>query len=283
MKLSEFVFPKLTSFTGNIGFYFKDLQDKEILEINGERVFSAASVIKIPLCLEVLEQCTQGRLDLSSDCPITKSNRVGGTGVIQNLNERYIPTLAELITLAISVSDNIATNELIDIVGGPQAVNNYCEKQGMKATRLQRKMLDLEARKAGKDNWMNVKEMGGLLENICNIVYGSDLQQKAKILPLFKGMVMQQCRNKIPAKVPAMDYYDVTDTYLPSAQEVLVANKTGDLWSTQNDVAICTLPNSAKYILAICTDELEVAQNGIELIGDLSKAVYTYMLEKYAL
>lgn len=283
MSLGNHVFPLLNDFAGNLGFHFKDLCDAELFTINTNKVFSAASVIKIPLCLTVLEQCEKGKYHLEDLRPISSCNKVGGTGVIQNLNDRYIPTIGELITLAISVSDNIATNELIDLVGGPEVVNDYCQNKGIYKTKLQRKMLDLEARKVGKDNWMTVGEVGKLLEEISNAIYGGDDKAREMVRPLFKGMVMQQCRNKIPAKIPAFDYYDLTAEYLPTTGQVLVANKTGDLWTTQNDVAICALPNGVKYIVAICTDELKIAQQGIETIGNLSKAVYDYMCMKYSL
>ena len=125
MKIGNRIFPELASFQGNIGLYFKDLTDNECLEINGGRVFSAASVIKIPLVLTLLEFVEQGKYGLDTSVKINESNRVGGTGVIQNLNKDYVPTVGELITLAISVSDNIATNQLIDLVGGPEKVNEF--------------------------------------------------------------------------------------------------------------------------------------------------------------
>ena len=283
MSIGNKIFTELASFHGNIGFYFKDLTDGELLEINGDRVFSAASVIKIPLALTLLELVEQGKYSLATEITIDDKNRVGGTGVIQNLNHKYVPTVGELITLAISVSDNVATNQMIDLVGGPEKVNAFCLRNGMIKTQLQRKMLDMEARKAGKDNWMTATEIGKFLEVIANTIFGQDEKAKQRMMPLFKGMLMQQCRNKIPARIPAADFYSLKEDCLPPAGEVVIANKTGDLWTTQNDVAICIMPQGQKYILSICTDGLKVAGDGIVAIGDIAKGVYEYMKGKYML
>ncbi len=280
MNIGNAVFPVLASFKGNVGFYFKDLTDGETLEINGKRVFSAASVIKIPLILTLMEDIQSGAMALTKKIKIDDSNRVGGTGIIQNLNHEYVPTVAELITLAICVSDNIATNQIIDLVGGPDKVNAFCIKNGLPNTKLQRKMLDAEARKAGKDNWTAAAEIGVLLESIANTIFGTQKEAREMLMPLFKGMIIQQCRNKIPSRIPAADYYMLKEDFLPCAGEVTVANKTGDLGATQNDVAICILPDSRLYVLSVFTDGNKFAGDGINLIAQVSQSVYEYMKAK---
>lgn len=282
MNVGQNVFGRLSAFEGNVGFYFKDLTDEETLEINGGRIFSAASIIKIPLTLKVASMVLDGTYRMTDKIAIKDSNRTGGTGVIQSLNKEYVPTVVELILLALSVSDNIATNELVDLAGGFDEINAYCKKLGLTQTTMQRKMMDMEARKQGLDNWASAAEIGMLLEKICNAVY-SDAPEKNAVLPVFKGMVMQQCRSKIPAKVPAADFYDVMETFMPAGREMLIANKTGDLWTTQHDAGICILPDGQKYILVIFTDGLKYAAEGVELIADLSQLVYRYMAAKYNL
>lgn len=282
MNAGQSVFGRLSSFEGNIGFYFKDLTDNETLEINGGRLFSAASIIKIPLTLKVASMVLEGKCRMTDKIAVKDNNRVGGTGVIQSLNKEYVPTVAELILLALSVSDNIATNELVDLAGGFGEINAYFRKLGLKQTKMQRKMMDIEARQMGFDNWTAAAETGMLLEKICNAVY-NDEPEKEAVLPVFKGMVMQQCRSKIPAKVPAADFYDVIETFMPTGSELLIANKTGDLWTTQHDAGICILPDGKKYILVIFTDGLKYAAEGVELIADLSQLVYKYVAAKYNL
>lgn len=282
MKVGQSVFARLSSFEGNIGLYFKDLTDDETLEINGNRVFSAASIIKIPLTLKISEMISEGKYKMSDKIVIKENNRVGGTGVIQNLNKDYIPTVAELILLTLSVSDNVATNELVELAGGFEKINEYCAGLGLTSTVMQRKMMDSEAREKGLDNWVSARDIGQLLEKICDSVY-NDRPDKEAVMPVFKAMVMQQCRSKIPAKIPSADFYGIMEQYLPPEGEILVANKTGDLCTTQHDAAVCVLPDGKKYILVIFTDGLKYAVEGVELIADLSQLIYNYITAKYNL
>lgn len=280
MNLSEKIHACLSRFSGGIGLYYLDLADKEFLEINSKKIFSAASVIKIPLAMLASELVFEGKYCFDQKIAIKDANRVGGTGVIQILNHDYVPTIRELIELALSVSDNIATNELIDLVGGTDAVTKFCEDHGLGAIKLQRKMMDMEAKNQGRDNWITAHDIGILLEEICENYFGADESLRCKVTPILTAMVRQQCRNKIPAKIPASDYYGLDSNFTPPPGEVVVANKTGDLWTTQNDVGICIMPDGRKYILVILTNELKHGVDGIELISEISKTVYRHMLSK---
>ncbi|TWT93461.1 Carbapenem-hydrolyzing beta-lactamase Sme-1 precursor [Botrimarina colliarenosi] len=118
-----------------------------------EEVFTQASAIKIPILGTLNRLAADGRLALSETLPVDPSDGVGGCGVLQN----FLPgasrlALADLATLMIVLSDNVATNLLIERIGF-DAVNELIEDMhGSEATRLRRKMIDLEARKVGREN-----------------------------------------------------------------------------------------------------------------------------------
>ena len=264
---------------GSTAIYFQDLADAQIVEVNSQKIYSAASTIKIPLVMLMMELVESGKYHLEDVVGILPDNIVKGTGVIQLLNSEYKPTIRELVELAVAFSDNIATNILIDLVGGPDQVTEYCKNSGYKNTRLQRKMMDMEAKKAGKDNFTTAHDMGEILAKIAELV----LIKKDKQSPynfIFKAMKMQQCRNKLPVMVPAVDFYDVENTDCPPPGHVIVANKTGDLWSTQNDIGIFVLPSGRPFIVAVFTDNLQVPQDGMQMISKIGKVVYDYMLYK---
>lgn len=264
---------------GNIGFYFQDLTDGEIIEINSQRTFSAASTIKIPLVMLMMELIAKGKYSLNDSCAIMPENMVKGTGVIQILNSEYKPTIRELVELAIALSDNIATNILIDLVGGPDKVTAFCKEKGYANTFLQRKMMDMKAKKEGRDNFTTPHDMGKVLVQIANqVIVHKDSQSPYNFV--FKAMKMQQCRNKLPVMVPAVDFYDVEDKNYPPPGRVIVANKTGDLWSTQNDIAIFILPSGRAFVVTVFTDDLAVAQDGMQMISRVGRSVYDYMLNK---
>ena len=73
---------------------------------------------------------------------------------------------------------------------------------------------------------------------------------------IFDIMASQQCRNKLPALLPAVASYSGSKSAIPEGQ-VLVANKTGDLVGIQHDVGIFELPDGRRYLIAMFTGDLE--------------------------
>ncbi|EFW94108.1 beta-lactamase [Haladaptatus paucihalophilus DX253] len=104
------------------------------------RVFQSASTVKLPVFYALYERYdADDRLDeLDRPCPLSPENRVGGSGLLHLLNAT--PTVEDLARAMISVSDNAATNQLIDHLG-MSAVNDAAARLGMDRTRLARKMM----------------------------------------------------------------------------------------------------------------------------------------------
>lgn len=275
--LEERIFSILNKLEGQVGLYFEDLQDGEKITINAERVFPAASTIKIPLISLLLKKISKGVVGLDDVVSIDKNNRVAGTGIIKELNKNFKPTILDLATLSIVVSDNVATNQIIDLVGGPLEVTEFCYENGLLDTKLQRKMLDIEAMKEGRDNITTAKDMGKLLGKLVRHEFVSEDLSKA----LIDIMKSQQYRHKLPALLPAVESYDPSvcnDEILPGT--VLIANKTGSLWKVQNDVGIFILPGNKTYVISMFTNKLSEDSEGIRTISEVSKAIYDEMVKK---
>lgn len=275
--INENLFSRLSEFTGEVSLYFKDLKDGEIININDRTMMQSASVIKIPLVAAILNKVKEGSINLEDEVRISKENMVRGTGVICHLNNVGY-TINDLAKLAIILSDNTATNMLIDIVGGLEEVNKYCVENNFGSISFQRKMLDLEALNAGKDNFANTNEIGVMLEKL----YLGQLNGRKYDDLLIDYMKVQQYRDKLPAKIPVIESYDsqLVDGIIPEGR-VVVANKTGNLWNTQNDAGIFFLPDENAYILSIFTTKIENADSGIRLIAEISEIIYNYVLSKY--
>ena len=97
-------------------------------------------------------------MDLGQQITVKTENRVGGCGVLSYLNPTLCPTVYDLATLMIIQSDNAATNELIDLLQ-METVNNFMKELGLEHTKLQRKMMDSAAAKAGRDNYTSASDM----------------------------------------------------------------------------------------------------------------------------
>ena len=228
----------LSGLAGTVGLYVEDCQSGEIFTINPEHVFPSASVIKVPMLALLMRDAQQGLVDLDAPRTIDPRNRVGGT-----------------------------TNEIMDVIG-MERFNSFCREMGYQNITLMRKMMDFEAIQQGKNNYMCAGETGRLLSAISRGEFvNPEISQT-----IFDIMASQQCRNKLPALLPAVASYSGSKSAIPEGQ-VLVANKTGDLVGIQHDVGIFELPDGRRYLIAMFTGDLENDSAGIA-ISQVSLAVY---------
>lgn len=276
--LEQKLYSILGALEGEVGIYFEDIQTGENISINPDRVFSAASTVKIPLVSLLFQKANEGKINLNDIIELSEENRVGGTGIIKNLDKKYKPTVLDLATLAIIVSDNAATNQLVDLVGGLEEITRYCESIGLTNTKFQRKMMDIKAKAAGKDNLTTARDMGNILVKLVrNEIVSANASKQ--IIDIMKS---QQLRSKLPAYIPAIDTSDPADHHMKiTPGTVMVANKTGDLDRVQHDIGIFILPGNNYYVLAMFTSNLSTDSEGIRAIGQVSKVVYEEMAAKY--
>ena len=140
----------LSGLAGTVGLYVEDCQSGEIFTINPEHVFPSASVIKVPMLALLMRDAQQGLVDLDAPRTLDPRNRVGGTGILCELGTDYTPSLRDLAKLMIVLSDNIATNEIMDVIG-MERFNSFCREMGYQNITLMRKMMDFEAIQQGKE------------------------------------------------------------------------------------------------------------------------------------
>ena len=147
---------------GVMGVVALDLSGDDDFRINADLIFPQGSAIKIPILMEVYKQAEAGRFTLSDQRPLTKAVKVGGSGLLETLGTGSALTIYDLCVLMISISDNTATNMLIDLVG-MENVNRTMADLGLQHTRLQRKMMDTEARARGDENLSTPAEAAELM------------------------------------------------------------------------------------------------------------------------
>lgn len=238
---------------GNIGVAFKNLDTGEPILINEEMIFPSASLIKLAIMSEVMNRVKKGGMTLEDEIMVEAAMMTGGDGILKELKPGHVFTLEEIITLMIIVSDNLATNILIDKIG-MESVNRLCQSLGLGETKLQRKMMDAQARKEGRENYTCAKDMLALLE----LIYRGDNvdgEYSARMLEILKK---QQITGRL-------------QLYLP--EEITVAHKTGDLDLLEHDVGIMYLPQCT-CILCVLTHRTLSNKEGREIIGKIAKLVY---------
>jgi beta-lactamase class A len=244
----------LTAYTGRWGIVVIDPSTGDRLEINPDMLFPSASMIKVPIMYEIMRQAACGAVSLDETLVVTDAVRVDG-GILQELRPNIKMTVRELVTLMIVLSDNTATNMLIDFIG-MDAVNGTMARLGLKSTVLRRRMMDFAAALAGNENETSAADLARLFAAILDST-GVPRPYGALMLDILKR---QQIQDKLPF-------------YLP--EETALAHKTGTLPGFEHDGGILFLPGGS-YIISILTGDLPVNYQGLQLGASLGKVIYDH-------
>lgn len=149
---------------GALGFCALDLTSGERFGLNDEAVFPQASAVKIAILMEVFKQAGEGKFQFTDRRRIERKDKTPGSGVLLELGDGTVElTLHDLCVLMILVSDNTATNLLLDLVG-MENVNRTLESLGLKHTRVRRRMLDTGASWRGEENTSTPAEATRIME-----------------------------------------------------------------------------------------------------------------------
>ena len=242
---------------GSVCINFYDLNKNNVFSINGDKKVLSASMIKLLILAELMKKISENKFSLSDTIMIANSMKTGGDGVLKELNTGHHFTLKELATLMIIVSDNQATNILIDFLG-MENINQLGKELRLKKTFLGRKMMDIEARKNGYDNYTCADDISSLLK----LIYQEKLINEEASQLMLDILLRQQQGERL-------------QRYLPS--DIKIAHKCGDLDNLENDGGIIWIGNKA-YILVILTSGMPNLQCK-QTIGKISKFVYDKMEE----
>jgi beta-lactamase class A len=137
---------------GVVGAQLIDLTTGERFGVNDTLTFPQGSAIKVPLLIELFRQDAAGQLSLATRVSVREADRTGGSGLLQHLGDGTSElSLGDLAMFMITVSDNTATNILIDRVG-MEKVNATMRELGVPAVRLQRKMIRPRDSAIGNEN-----------------------------------------------------------------------------------------------------------------------------------
>ena len=223
--------------------------------LNEEARVGAASTIKVSILLEALRQARDGILCLDTKYVIRHDECCDGSGVLTHLHDGVIVTLKDLLTLMIIVSDNTATNMLIDTVGIDN-INSTLRGFGCIGTTLMRKMYDWEGIAQGRDNFVVAREMAELFVSIAR---GNALGGKWDELML--GIMRNQ------------QFTHELGLLLPGG---VLANKTGQVEGVVNDCGIVATDRFS-YSIAVFTRDAPVPGEAKVAIGRISKVVFDAM------
>src|SRR5918999_4929791 len=164
------------STAGVMGIQFIDLTDNTRIGVNEQLVFPQGSSIKIPILIELFRQADARPAILRERQRVATATRTAGSGVIGQFADGSSELSNEdLAVLMIVLSDNTATNPLIDAVG-MDAVNHTMASLGAPQTKLQRKMIRPDASARGDENVSTAREAADLMVRIarCDLPLSRD-------------------------------------------------------------------------------------------------------------
>lgn len=118
------------------GIYIKPSWVNGSISINGDAVFPAASLIKLPIAVALLKKIDKKEILWGKTLVLLKKHCAQGAGILRNRKVGTRISVKETFKLMLIVSDNTATNMIIDLLGGIQVVNQEIRNLGLKNTRL---------------------------------------------------------------------------------------------------------------------------------------------------
>jgi beta-lactamase class A len=253
MKLEKSILDVDRNLDGVMGVALVDLTDGHKYLLHANDVFPQASSIKICILAELYRQAQQGKLKLTDLYTVNAADLVPDSDIMGGLTPGVTQiTLRDLATMMVAVSDNSATNVLIDRVGMDN-VNAFLSAQGLRDTRLRRKMMDLKAAAEGRENVSTPNEMLNLLQS------------------LYRGQILN--------KEMTDDFFKVLSTHKDSwiprdlPDDLKIANKPGALEGVRNDSGVIFV-EKRPYILCVMTTYLHRERDGEEAISNISLAAW---------
>ncbi|MCA1668512.1 MAG: class A beta-lactamase-related serine hydrolase [Thermomicrobia bacterium] len=272
-----------------VGVYARHFGSGREIAVNAEQRFPTASTIKVPILFALYRKAAAGEIDLTQRVTLEEMHRTAGSGVLQDLDVGLQPTVHDLATLMITVSDNQATDMLYQLLGG-DAIQQVATEVGMTETRTPRTirallydMVGMDERNPAHTYAMNrellrtgARNAGGWALNVGD---DNDVSTPADMVTL----LVRIHRGEDPSRAACDAMIDILkrqkfNTILPLLlpAEIEIAHKTGSLHGVRNDVGIvyASAESGGPYAVAIMSRNLADPIAGGRTLADISRAVW---------
>jgi beta-lactamase class A len=240
---------------GVVSVAVRNIENAGDISLDDDEVISSASIIKVPMLVEAMRQARDGLLSMDQEFGLADDERVRGSGVMRYLHAGTVLTLKDLLWLMIIVSDNTATNILIDALG-IENVNSTMRSMGFQKTTLQRRMYDWDAIEKGLDNVCAAGEIADLLVRIA---------RKEAAGGEWDEMIVDMLRHQ----------QDTSRLGMLLPEEAKLANKAGSREGIFHDCGIVTT-DAVRYSIAVFTKDARSTGDAHWAIARISKAVYDH-------
>lgn len=264
---------QIAEIDGDVAVAYLNLSDpSDSLFVNIDEEFHAASTMKVPVMIELFKQQAEGKINLQDTIVLKNEFKSIVDGSLYSMDiaddsDDVIygkigteVTLYDLMVPMITVSSNLATNVLIEIVDAKK-VTQTMRDLGAKKIEVLRGVEDQKAYDMGLSNSTTARDLLVIMKAISQGEAGTK-EDTEIMLNILK----------------AQEWNDMIPLYLP--KEVEVAHKTGSITGVHHDAAIVYPPNANSYVLVLLSKNLKDFDKGTKQLAEISKTFYDYTLNK---
>lgn len=255
--MKEKIISQLEMIEGDVSFYYKNLVTGEVIKYNEEKPMLAASVIKLTVLVECFNQIKKQNISKDEIFVTKEKDKVPSCGALNYMRENLKVTLEDLYVLMIILSDNYATNILIDKLGIDN-INKTIKDIGLKNSILNRKMFDDKRSALGLENYISAGDMAYLLEKI----YNKELIDESSSEEMMNILKNQRLNGKIPFFFQNIN------------PKVKIAHKTGEDDHITHDVGIVFAKEP--FIICFCGNNVNVPKYE-RFMQDITYDLYKYI------
>ncbi|OKH14945.1 serine hydrolase [Fischerella major NIES-592] len=235
------------------GMFFLDLDTGNYLDLNGEKIFPAASTIKFPILVALFEEVDAGRIKLNETLVMRRDLMTGGSGTLQYKHPGTKLSVLETATKMITISDNTATNMIIDRLGGKAKLNQRFRSWGLQNTVIRNLLGDFKG-----TNTTSAKDLVRLGALLANNQLLSDTS-RYKTLDIMRRV---ENRSLLPAGL---------------GKGAMIAHKTGTLGIILGDAGIIQTSTGKRYLAGIMVRRPFGDKRAKSFINQVSRLVYSYI------
>lgn len=260
-SLDQEVKAAIAGFRGKVWVYAKNLDSGVVYGLRGDERVRTASTIKLPIMVTVFANVAAGKARFEDELELTKEKKVGGSGILGELHDGLRLTLRDAVNLMIVLSDNTATNLVLDVLTADE-VNRQMEALGLKRTQVLRKIGGGSPSQANEDP----------VTRLFGIGVSTPREMVTLLERLERGEVVSPEASREMIEVLKREQY--ADGIGRTLYDVPIASKSGSLDRLRSDVGI-VYTRRGRIAMAITCDEMpevhyDVENPGLLLISRLS-------------
>ncbi len=235
------------------------------LDVNGDAPFPMASTFKIPILATACRQLEEGVIDLDARVPLVDEDKSLGSGILPYFESGLEPTLRDLLTLMIIISDNTATDMVVDNLGGTAVIEGYMEELGLGeiSFKLNCKELLRELFPPGIADLPREELRKWTIENDVlrdGLAFSKGAENNVSSANAMNALLYKMYGDLFPDEARAVAFdilhkqqFNVRlSRFLPPGTKV--AHKTGTIGGIRNDCGIITIGESNHVIAALFTE-----------------------------